>query len=211
MPDGRFGWYAAKISAACFLVFVLTTAFPDFVFSNLALISSQVLLKPWMMVTHIFVHSGFVHLASNLFALLLFGSILEKLIGSKRFLAIFFAAGIASGIADIIFYPAAVGASGAVFGVMGCLAILRPRMIVWTYGVPMYMIVAMVLWAFLDFAGVFYPDDIAHAAHLFGMALGIASGLWMRDKYKGPGKKEIRYEVVSDRELDEWEERYMIS
>jgi len=162
-----------------------------------------------MFVTHIFLHGGLLHLGYNLFALLLFGSILEKLIGSKKFLLIFFIAGIASAFGDVLFYPAAVGASGAIFGIMGCLAILRPKLIVWAYGIPMYMIVAIAIWAFLDLTGIFYPDNVAHAAHLFGLVFGIASGLWIREEFKKSKKQELRYEVISDQELDEWEEKYM--
>lgn len=208
----KFGWYAVKLSIVMFIVFILTVMYPDIIYPNFSMISSEALIKPWMFVTHIFLHGGLMHLGSNLFALLLFGSILEKTIGSRKFLIIFFAAGIASGFGDLFFYHAAVGASGAVFGILGCLAAIRPKLIVWAMGIPMYMFIAIIIWALLDLAGMFYPDSIAHAAHLFGMAFGIAAGLWIRNKYKEPRKKQegIKYEVVSDQELDEWERRYMV-
>ncbi len=209
MPE-KFEWYSVKLSLIIFIAYIISIAFPDFIFSNFAMISSEAFVKPWMFVTHIFLHGSFMHLAFNLFALLLFGSILENIVGSKNFLIIFFMAGIVSGFADVLFYPAAVGASGAIFGILGCLAMLRPKMIVWVIGVPMYMIIAIVIWALLDLAGIFYPDNVAHAAHLFGMAYGIVYGLWLRIKYKEPKKPEVRYEVVSDEELDEWERRYMM-
>ncbi|UCD07037.1 MAG: rhomboid family intramembrane serine protease, partial [Candidatus Aenigmatarchaeota archaeon] len=157
MPE-KFEWYSVKLSLIIFIAYIISIAFPDFIFSNFAMISSEAFVKPWMFVTHIFLHGSFMHLAFNLFALLLFGSILENIVGSKNFLIIFFVAGIVSGFADVLFYPAAVGASGAIFGILGCLAMLRPKMIVWVIGVPMYMIIAIVIWALLDFAGIFYPD-----------------------------------------------------
>jgi membrane associated rhomboid family serine protease len=209
MP-GRFEWYSLKLTVIIFAAYLITIAFPGFVYSNFAMISSDALAKPWMFVTHIFLHGSFIHLAFNLFALLLFGSILERITGSKKFLVIFFAAGVVSAFGDLFFYPAAVGASGAIFGILGCLAVLRPKLIVWVYGIPMYMVVAIVIWAFLDLAGIFYPDDIAHAAHLFGMGFGIASGFWMRSEHRETGKGEVKYEVVSDEELDEWEKKYMM-
>ena len=208
MPE-KFEWYSVKLSLIIFIAYIISIAFHDFIFSNFAMISSEAFVKPWMFVTHIFLHGGITHLIFNLFALLLFGSILEKVIGSKKFLLIFFIAGIVSAFGDVLFYPAAVGASGAIFGVMGCLAVLRPKLIVWAYGIPMYMVVAIFIWAFLDLAGIFYPDNVAHAAHLFGMAFGIASGLWIRSEYKEPRKQEVKYEILSDEELDEWEEKYM--
>ncbi len=209
---GRFGWYAVKLGIAIFIVYIITVMYPEFVYSNFAMVSSEALVKPWMFVTHIFLHGSLVHLASNLFALVLFGSILEKSVGSGKFLIIFFLAGIFSGFADLLFYTSAVGASGAIFGVLGALAAIRPKLIVWVMGIPMYMVVAVLIWALLDLAGFFYPDSIAHAAHLFGMALGVAAGLWMRSGFREPKRKraEVRYEIVSDEELDDWERRYMM-
>jgi membrane associated rhomboid family serine protease len=207
-----FKWYAVKLSVVIFIVYIITLIYPGPIYSNFAMVSSEALIKPWMFVTHVFLHGGLIHLGSNLFALLLFGSILEKTIGSKNFLIIFFAAGIVSGFADLIFYTSAVGASGAIFGVMGSLAVIRPKLVVWVMGAPMYMIVAVFLWALLDLGGMFYPSNIAHAAHLFGMVFGIAVGLWIRNKHREPKRKqeELKYEIVSDAELDEWERRYMV-
>jgi membrane associated rhomboid family serine protease len=205
-------WYSVKLSIAIAIIFVLNMVFYDFFFSNFALISSEAFIKPWMFVTHMFLHSGYLHLIYNLIALLLFGSILERVIGSKNFIAIFFITGIISGIAAVFFYNAAVGASGAIFGVMGCLAVLRPRMPVWIYGVPMPMIIAIVVWAGVDVFGMLVAipgDNIAHASHLFGMVIGIAAGLWVRGDYKEHEKKEVKYEIISDHELEEWEEKYM--
>lgn len=209
MPE-KFEWYAVKLSIVIFIVYIITVMYPDFIYSNFAMISSEALIKPWMFVTHIFLHGGLLHLGSNLFALLLFGSILEKTVGSKKFLIIFFAAGIVSGFADLIFYTSAVGASGAIFGIMGSLAVIRPKLIVWVMGIPMYMIIAVFIWALLDLGGMFYQSNIAHAAHLFGMVFGIAVGLWIRIKHREPKRKhEVKYEVVSDADLDDWERRYM--
>lgn len=207
-------WYSVKLSLVIVIAFVLTLIFPEFMYSNFALISSEAFMKPWMFVTHMFLHSGYLHLIYNLIALLLFGSILERVIGSKKFMIIFFAAGIISGIAATFFYPATVGASGAIFGVMGCLAVLRPRLPVWIYGIPMPMIIAIVVWVGIDVFGMIFQipgDNIAHASHLFGMVLGITAGLWIRADYKEQKKKkdEIKYEIISDHDLDEWEKKYM--
>lgn len=209
----KLEWYSIKIGLIIFIVFILSNILPDFFFSNFAMVSSEAFTKPWMFVTHIFLHDGYLHLIYNLAALLLFGTILERVIGSRNFLLMFFISGIVAAFATIFFYSVAVGASGAIFGVMGCLAVLRPRMVIWIYMIPMYMIVAVGIWAAVDMLGILYPypgDRIAHAAHLFGMAYGVIYGLWLRSKYKESRQKEVKYEVVSDAELDEWERRYMI-
>ena len=200
-----FGWYAVKLGALCTFVYFLSLIFPD-IHAWFALVSAQVFSRPWTIVTHIFLHGDLMHLGSNMFALLLFGSILEKEIGSRRFLLVFFASGIVSSAADVMFYPSTIGASGAIFGILGLLAVLKPKMIVWVLGVPMYMVVAAGVWALLDLTGMFYPSNVAHAAHLFGLGFGIALGLLMRKP--GP-RKEKKEEVLSRKELEEWEDRYM--
>lgn len=50
--------------------------------------------KPWQIVTHMFMHGSFMHLAFNMFALWMFGSAVEQRLGSKKFLILYFAAGL---------------------------------------------------------------------------------------------------------------------
>lgn len=206
----RFYGFALIFTGICVLIYLLTLIFPS-ITESLLLVSSQVWERPWTLVTHIFLHTSFTHLYFNMLPLALFGSILEKYIGSKNFLIVFFSTGLVSSMGDIIFYPATLGASGAVFGLLGALTIIRPRQIVWALGVPMYIIVAAVIWILLDLTGMFYPDNIAHAAHLFGMGFGMAIGFKLRGKYKEPKKPKEREDVISEKELDEWEENYMIN
>jgi len=216
MPE-KFEFYAIKLSVIAVIVFGLSAVFSDFFYANFMLVSSEVLAKPWTIITHIFMHGDLFHLGSNLFALLLFGTILEKYIGSRKFLFVFFSAGIVSSVGDIMFYNATLGASGAVFGIIGTLAVIRPKLIVWAFGAPMYMIIAAILWAALDFAGVFYPDNIAHVAHLLGMGFGIIAGLELRLRYRKRFKEKkkplekvsSKDEKPTEEELDKWEEEWM--
>jgi len=78
--------------------------------------------EAWRLVTSAFLHSGFVHLALNMLSLYFLGSFAEISFGRSRFLALYFISGIASGIAYLYFGPfnaPAVGASGAIFGLLG--------------------------------------------------------------------------------------------
>jgi len=84
----------------------------------------------WRFVSAIFLHDGIIHLIYNLFALALFGFILEKLIGSKRFLIVFFASGIIANLIAVNFYNSSLGVSGAIYGILGCLVILKPLMMI---------------------------------------------------------------------------------
>jgi membrane associated rhomboid family serine protease len=157
-----------------------------------------------------------------MFALALFGSMLERVIGGKRFLFVFFASGIAAGIGSALFYTASLGASGAVYGIMGTLAILRPKMTVYTgYGVPMPLILTVVFWSLGDFLGIFYPcrqiagevicENVAYAAHLAGLAFGIVYGFSLRKKFaqKTHKRKREKYEI-SEKDFEDWENRWMV-
>ena len=75
----------------------------------------------WRIVSSMFVHAGFLHLFSKMFVLVSIGPVTERLYGQAAFFVLYFIAGAAGSIAGIYWHPVtnSVGASGAVFGVMG--------------------------------------------------------------------------------------------
>jgi uncharacterized protein len=202
-------WFAALIFVVCIAIFILQIAFP-WITDQFSLTSSMITTRPWTILTYIFLHGGFEHIFYNMFALAIFGFVLENVIGGKKFLTVFFASGIAAGIGSLLFYDSSIGASGAIYGVMGALAILRPKMTVFVgYGIPLPMIVAVILWSAGDLFGFFAPlGNTAYAAHLFGLAFGLAYGLYIRKEYK-EGARPRTERIVGDKEFSDWERRYM--
>ena len=214
-------YYAFMLAVICISVFLLQLSFP--ITDEFVLISKDVLSRPWILVTSIFLHDpyeynpnsmqyqvSFQHLVYNMIALVLFGLILESIIGSKKFLIIFFITGIIASIGSAFFYEASLGASGAIMGIIGALAILRPKMMIYVpFGFipPMPMIVAAGLWALIDLAGMFYPSQTANAAHLFGLGAGVVIGLVLREKFSARTKK--REKILTERDVDKWEDEYM--
>ncbi len=169
--------------------------------------------EPYRIITSMFLHGGLDHLAQNMFALLLFGTVLEGLIGSKRYLVVYLLAGIAGNLAGIVFYPDSysLGASGAIMGIVGCLVVLRPFMMVW-FGGPMPLIMLAGMWVFVDLAGLFDPySRIGNAAHLAGIITGMFIGRKLKKQFdeKKLAKKRAREEVISDKEIEEWERKWM--
>lgn len=76
----------------------------------------------WRLLTAMFLHVGLIHLAFNMYALYLFGYLIENALGHVRFLAIYFVAGFLGSVASFAFGPAVAveaGASGAIFGLLG--------------------------------------------------------------------------------------------
>ena len=174
-----FKFYVAWLAGICVLVFILQTAFSGF--TELFLLNSNSFIQPWRFVTAIFLHGDLGHLIYNLFALVLFGSMLERLVGSKRFLAVFFITGIGANLFSVFFYPSSLGASGAIFGIIGSLIVVRPTLVVFAFGLPMPMFIAGILWALGDVIGLFVPSNVGNIAHLSGLAIGLLLGAFYRD------------------------------
>ncbi|MFH0889999.1 MAG: rhomboid family intramembrane serine protease [Candidatus Aenigmatarchaeota archaeon] len=205
--EPEFKFDAVKIFAVCSIVFIIQNLFPSF--TDLFSLDSQLVLqRPWTLVTYMFLHANLQHFISNMFALLVFCLILEKTIGSKNFLKVYFASGFVSGLASVFFYNSVIGASGAIFGAMASLALLRPRLVVWVGYIPMPMIVALFVWAAADMIGFFIPSDIANAGHLFGMLFGIVYTIIFLRKFAENPERKYKIEI-SEEIMREWEKRYM--
>lgn len=205
-----FDYWAIKLAAIMIGIFLLSIIYPGMV-SEFSLISALVAERPWTLITSIFLHADWIHLAYNMIGLLVFGSILEHFVGGRRFLIVFFGTGLAAGLGSLIFYSSTIGASGAIFGVMGTLAVIRPKQLAWALGAPMPMLAAVVVYAILDFALFFSADNVAHASHLIGLAAGAVIGLELRARMPKTTKQKGNEteDGITEEMLDEWERRYM--
>jgi len=185
-------------------VFIFQLVIPGF--TDAFLLNQSSFQQPWRFVTAIFLHGGAAHLLYNLFALLLFGFILERLIGGRRFLMVFFVSGILANVFSVFFYPSALGASGAIFGIIGALTLLRPLMTVWAFSLPMPLFLASMLWVVGDVLGVFFPQGTANLAHLAGLAVGLLSGVFLRERRIYGNSPRVR---LDEGAMRRWEDAYV--
>jgi len=197
---------ALWLSLIIFLIFLLQAIIEDFT-DYFILDTRTVLFEFYTLITAIFLHSGLPHLMYNLFGLALFGSILEHIIGSKRFLILFFVAGLVASLISVPFYTRVLGASGAIFGVLGMLGILRPKLTVWVYSMPMPMIVALFVWGAGDVLGIFAPAGTANIAHLGGLGIGLVAGFYYRKQFSERKIKE-RDVHIDEEKVKEWEKSF---
>jgi membrane associated rhomboid family serine protease len=81
----------------------------------------------WRLVTSMFLHGYPLHLAFNMFALWVIGRPVEHYLGTVRFLLLYFVSGLAGSAGALVFSPTSptVGASGAIFGILGAMLILE--------------------------------------------------------------------------------------
>lgn len=140
------------------------------------------LAEPWRFITSMFLHGSFTHLFFNAYALFMFGSILETQISKKDYLLIYFGAGLLGGLLYYATYLLgiippipALGASGAIYGILGATAIILPEMRIFFFFFPIKMRYAAILWFAMEFLGTFdISSGIASAAHLGGLVFGVA-------------------------------------
>jgi len=131
----------------------------------------------WRLFTAMFLHAGLLHLTFNMYALYLFGYLIENAFGTRRFLAIYFVSGFLASVASFAFGPVVevgVGASGAIFGLLGAWVAYNYRRrtnpmasanLRWAL-----TLIAINTFLALSFRGIDWR------AHVGGLAAGLAAG-----------------------------------
>jgi membrane associated rhomboid family serine protease len=207
----RFRFFALWLCAVCVAVFILQLVIPGF--TELFLLTPEAWPQGWRFVSAVFLHVGVGHLLYNLLALGLFGSMLERLVGSRRFLLVFFVSGIVANILSVNFYDASLGASGAIFGVIGALIMIRPGLPVFAFGFPMPIFIAGILWVAGDVLGaVGYMsgnpiNNTGNFAHLSGMIVGLVMGFFYRRR--NVEEKSKTQVLIHEGSMRAWEDQYI--
>ena len=226
---------------ANFIVFILTLVFTINIsnFGNVSIIILELSFRPeylsfenlpqlYTLFTSMFVHADFLHIIGNMFVFFFIGMAFEQKVGWKKFIIIY----LLSGICGTITYSLLnlnssiplIGASGAIFGIMGAFAFSYPRdEVVMPIPVGFFMILRRikVIYAVLIFAAIEtiivligYQDNTAHFAHLGGLIGGVVlSALLIKRKksdlldsndiYFDPELKQnfIKYDISKLREF----------
>lgn len=176
------------------LVFLAQQAMPQFTSQFVGHYPLGGGFEPWQVISHMFMHGGVGHLFFNMFALVVFGSALERVWGSKRFLQFYLLCGIG---AFLIFeatvgyslynligqvsieHPTGlvIGASGAVYGLLLGFGMLFPNteLMLLFPPIPIKAKYFVILYGLLELSMAMsnnQGDNVAHVAHLGGMVIG---------------------------------------
>jgi len=188
-------WTTLALIAITLSSWALSLAHPDqmlvFALSSLDVRRGQQL---YQLVSHALLHAGALHLFGNMLFLWLFGPAVEERLGGARFVGLYFLLAAAAAMGFVLSSGGierhAVGASGAISGVMGAYLVLCPsrqiRMLAWSHvlEVPAFIYLGVwfamqVLYAALSQVAL-YSGNIAWSAHVAGFAAGVGAGLWWR-------------------------------
>ncbi len=192
------------------LMFIATLINENFMIGNFAMFyPASPWFKPWQVLTHMFMHGGIWHIFFNMYTLLMFGIVLERRLGSGKFLIFYFVTGLGAvalhtgtqwleaqyfmNAGDFEAYTSilrtpTLGASGAIYGVLigyamcypdSRLTLLFPPV---TLTAKWFVIIFAVIELFTGISGI--HDGVAHFAHLGGMLFGWLLIRWWRKKGK---------------------------
>jgi len=202
--SSRSGMSAVAILIiANLIVFMFENMNPN-ISARFSLISPVVIQgkEYFRLITYMFLHGSFMHILFNMYALYLFGTILESKIGKKSFFIMYFISGIAGGFLWILINPnysiQCIGASGSVFGVIIASAMFVPdaQFMMLIPPVPLKLKTLAVVYILLELfmfefssvgQGIF--SNIAHIVHLGG---AIGGYIYIRMVFR----KEIKWDIL---------------
>ncbi|ULJ68583.1 rhomboid family intramembrane serine protease [Wielerella bovis] len=183
--------YSHKILIAInVLIFILQTAGWDYRIQGSLRQPETPMYHIYQWLTHMFLHDSVPHIMFNMWALGMFSVPLLHIWTERKFLLLYFVSGL---IAAMVYLPFGseqvmlLGASGAVYGLLGAFAVCFPRVPLALLLIPIsipakYFVAVIVVYEiFAQFSGIsLFGTGIAHMAHVGGAVVGALFGLWWR-------------------------------
>jgi membrane associated rhomboid family serine protease len=141
--------------------------------------------RPWTILTHMFAHEGFFHLAFNMLWFYYGAQLFRQFLGDKRLIYVYILGGIAGALAQVLatnfipwfqtsIYSGLIGASGAVYAVFIAVAFYRPMTPIMLFGLFQVRLVYIAMFLVIsDFVRLTSLTNVSHMAHLGGALFGI--------------------------------------
>ncbi|HJQ21539.1 MAG TPA: rhomboid family intramembrane serine protease [Gemmatimonadaceae bacterium] len=188
-------------------VFFIQMTQPGLV-SSFVFYPQLVLVRPWTVVTYMFLHGGFMHILFNMLALFFFGPRVEERLGSRPFTVLYFLSGISGALLSLFFSSAPIiGASGGVFGVMLAFAYFWPDAPILIWGIlpvpaAILVVITTALALFGGFTGA--QGGVAHFAHLGGFAGAFLYLKWLDRSRRRFKQRAMSGPRVHDPRIQSW-------
>jgi membrane associated rhomboid family serine protease len=163
------------------------------------------------LITHLFLHGGWLHIIGNMLYLWVFGDNVERRLGSPTYLLFYLLCGIAAAVGQGLVAPAPMlGASGAIAGVLGAYLVLAPRarirtliflgIFITVIQLPAIIVIGFFIViqiiegvASLRLGGYAAAEQVAYFAHIFGFVAGIVLLFLLRDRTRRDAAPYGRY------------------
>ncbi|MCW2850204.1 MAG: rhomboid family intrarane serine protease [Marmoricola sp.] len=142
----------------------------------------------WQVLTSVFAHEQALHIGFNMLALYFLGPMLEQVLGRARFLALYLVSGLAGSAAVMLFAASnsqSLGASGAIFGLMGALAVIALKV--------RGQVQSILMWIGLNLVFTFTVGGISWQAHIGGLVAGAAVGAAMVYAPRGKSRAPVQW------------------
>ena len=174
---------ALILIAANVIIFLAGPIIPSII-NRMALFPPAIIVEYWIWqpFTYMFVHGSVWHLLFNMLGLFLFGTQLERRVGSSEFLLYYLVSGTLAGLLSFFVYwltgtfnVALIGASGAVFAVLLAFATYFPTATILVFGIlPVRAPILVLGYAAIELFNLISRTggNVAHMTHLFGFAVG---------------------------------------
>jgi membrane associated rhomboid family serine protease len=201
-------WVQRILIATVLMFFVQQTV--SGVTSLLYFVPTQLLSRPWTIVTYMFLHGGLGHIFWNMLGLYFFGPRVESRMGPQRFITLYLVAGIVGALFSVVLAPRnpILGASGAVLGVLMAFARFWPRerLLIWGI-VPVEARWLVIIYAAIDILGFngFGRLGVANVAHLGGFAGALLYLLFLERRQGARRFKQAATPKVSESVLGNWQ------
>ena len=200
--------WVLRILIATVLMFFVQQTVPGAT-SLLYLVPTQVLARPWTLVTYMFLHAGLGHIFWNMLGLYFFGPRVESRMGSQRFLTLYLLSGVVGALFSVLLAPRnpILGASGAVLGVLMAFARYWPRERLYIWGVlPVEARWLVIIYAAIDIMGFngFGRLGVANVAHLGGFAGALLYLLFLERRQGARRFKQAATPRVAESALGNW-------
>jgi membrane associated rhomboid family serine protease len=188
--------------------FFLQVTFPALA-EAMVFVPRLIVVRPWSILTYMFLHGGLMHLGFNMLALFFFGPRVEDRMGSRRFTILYFLSGLSGALLSFIFSPRApiIGASAGVFGVMMAFAHFWPHAPIYIWGVipvpaRLLVIITTLIAFWSGFGGI--QRGIAHFAHLGGYAGAYLYLIWLDKSSKAFKRRATAAPVDAAQRMEGW-------
>ena len=169
----------------------------------------NVLMRPWSVITYMFLHGGLGHIFWNMLGLYFFGPRVEQRMGSNRFITLYLISGIAGALLSVVLAPRnpIIGASGAVLGVLMAFARFWPRERLMVWGIiPIEARWLVLIYAALDLWSGFggSRSGVANFAHLGGFAGALLYLVYLEQRQGSKRFKKQATPNVPDPAIGNW-------